>query len=229
MPSPFPGMDPYLESAPLWPPFQRHLVAGVYQLLLPSLVDNYRARVSVRNYATELVLFTSIVREPQAEEYVEIRSRGDGRLVALIDVVSILNRTTAPGRGAYLATRKHAEGARAALVEIDLLTQGRPTLDYDRAAVPPCDQCVTVTRAGAPGRYEVYTATYAKRLPKVKIPLAADDRDAVLDLQDVFRRAYDQGAFGKQIDYAAAFPPDVSASAETVAWADAMLKQAKLR
>ena len=44
MPSPFPGMDPYLEHPKLWPAFQHHLLACLYQILLPGLVDRYRAR-----------------------------------------------------------------------------------------------------------------------------------------------------------------------------------------
>jgi hypothetical protein len=229
MPSPFPGMDPYLESVTLWPSFHRQLIAGVYQLLLPSLVDHYRARVCVRNYTTELVLFTSIAREPHAEEYVEIRSRADGRLVTLVEIVSIMNRTSNSGRDAYLTTRKHAETARAALVEIDLLTQGQPTLEYDRAGVPSYDHCLTVTRPNAPGRYEVYTATFAKRLPKIRVPLAPDDRDVMLDVQDVVRRAYDQGNYARQIDYTLTHPAEVVMSAETQSWCEVLLTQAKLR
>jgi hypothetical protein len=68
-----------------------------------------------------------------------------------------------------------------------------------------------------------------KRLPKFKLPLAIDDRDAVLDLQDVFRRAYDTGGFHKQIDYAAELPKDVKLSQVSQDWLDAMLKQQKYR
>src|SRR5262249_3382411 len=49
MPSPFPGMDPYLEDDKLWSAFQHQLVGCLYQILLPSLVDRYRARVSQRH------------------------------------------------------------------------------------------------------------------------------------------------------------------------------------
>ena len=45
MPSPFPGMDPYLEHPAVWPSFHRHMVAAVYQMLLPGLVDRYRAQL----------------------------------------------------------------------------------------------------------------------------------------------------------------------------------------
>ncbi|HEV2948984.1 MAG TPA: DUF4058 family protein, partial [Gemmataceae bacterium] len=35
MPSPFPGMDPFLEDPKLWPEFQHLLVTCLYQALLP--------------------------------------------------------------------------------------------------------------------------------------------------------------------------------------------------
>ena len=63
MPSPFPGMDPFLEDDKLWPAFQHQLVSCLYQILLPGLVDRYRARVGTRTYVSEMPLFTSIIRE----------------------------------------------------------------------------------------------------------------------------------------------------------------------
>ena len=86
MPSPFPGMDPYLEAAPLWPGFQQQFVTCLYQLLLPNLADRYNPRPVRRTYHTEIVLFTSIIREEHVESFVEIRRRTDSRLVTLIDV-----------------------------------------------------------------------------------------------------------------------------------------------
>ena len=75
--------------------------------------------------------------------------------------------------------------------------QGKPTLTYSRDGLPEYDYAVTVTRSTAPDRYEIYTATLQKRLPKFKLPLAADDRDALLDLQAAFARAYDLGNFAR--------------------------------
>ena len=66
MSSPFPGMDPYLEDGSLWPMFHHQLVTSLYQILLPGLVDRYRARIAQRHYTTEQPLFTSIMREELA-------------------------------------------------------------------------------------------------------------------------------------------------------------------
>lgn len=229
MPSPFPGMDPYLENAKLWPAFQHQLLACLYQILLPGLVDRYRARVGTRAYVSEMPLFTSVLREQYAEEYIEIRNRSDGKLVTLLEVVSPANKATPAGRQAYLDARQAAVHQRAGIVEIDLVMQGKPTLTYSRDGLPEYDYAVTVTRASAPDRYEIYTATLQKRLPKFKLPLAADDRDALLDLQAAFTRAYDLGSFANQVNYQAPPPPDVPLTDAYKTWAEELLKQMKLR
>src|SRR6266545_5589158 len=102
MPSPFPGMDPYLEDDKLWPGFHHQLVGCLYQILLPGLVDRYRARVGQRHYVTEQALFTSVVREEHQEEFIEVRQRSDGKLVTLVEVVSPTNKTVPSARQAYL-------------------------------------------------------------------------------------------------------------------------------
>ena len=229
MPSPFPGMDPYLEEPKLWAPFQHQLLACLYQLLLPGLVDRYRARVGSRSYTSEMALFTSIIREEHTEEFIEVRTRTDGRLVTLVEVVSPANKTTPTGRAAYLDKRRDTLAQRAGVVEIDLVLQGKPTLNYSREGLPEYDFAVTVTRATAPDRYEIYTSTMQKRLPKFKVPLAPDDRDALLDLQAAFNRAYDLGNFGAQIDYKGSPPPDVALSCANAEFLDQSLKAQKLR
>jgi hypothetical protein len=227
MPSPFPGMDPYLEDDGLWLAFHHQLVMCLYQILLPGLVDRYRARVAQRRYATEQALFTSVVREDHHEDLVEVRQRSDGRLVTLLDVVSPANKTTTSGREAYLEKRREGRNANANLVEIDLVLQGTPTLEYSRDGLPDWDYAVTVTRSTQPERFEIYTATLQKRLPRFRLPLAADDRDTVLDLHTAFTRCYDQGGFAAKIDYKR--DPATPLADEDRRWLDDVLKQQKLR
>jgi len=220
-------MDPYLEDEGLWPPFQHQLVMCLYQILLPGLVDRYRARVAQRHYVTEQALFTSVVREEHHEDFIEIRQRNDGRLVTLLDVVSPINKTTSVGRAAYLDKRKEGRTATANLVELDLVLQGQPTLEYSRDGLPDWDYAVTVTRSTQPERYEIYTATLQKRLPRFRLPLAADDRDTVLDLHTAFTRCYDQGGFAAKINYQK--DPATQLSAQDRQWLDEVLRQQKLR
>ncbi len=227
MPSPFPGMDPYLEDEALWPVFHHQLVMCLYQILLPGLVDRYRARVNQRHYITEQALFTSVVREEHHEDYIEIRQRSDGRLITLVDVVSPANKLTSDGRCAYLERRREGKNANANLVELDLLLQGQPTLEYSRDGLPDWDYAVTVTRSTQPERYEIYTATLQKKLPRFRLPLASDDRDTVLDLHIAFTRCYDQGGFAAKIDYTK--DPSTPLNPEDRQWLQEVLRQQKLR
>ncbi|WP_020473788.1 DUF4058 family protein [Zavarzinella formosa] len=227
MSCPFPGMDPFLEDRRLWGAFHHQLVASLYQILLPGLVDRYRARVQQRCYVTEEPLFTSIIKENRQEEFIEIRHRADGKLVTLIDIASPANKMLPQGRAAYHETRKIARSCNAGIVEIDLVLQGLPLLDFSRDGLPEWDYAVTVTRSTQPDRFEIYTATLAKRLPRFKVPLAPDDRDTVLDLQAAFVRTYEQGNFCSQINYKQ--EPDVRLKPQDKDWMDGWLKQAKIR
>ncbi|MCI0680607.1 MAG: DUF4058 family protein [Gemmataceae bacterium] len=227
MPSPMPGMDPYLEDDKLWPLFHTHLVHSLYQLLLPGLMDRYRARLAERKYVVEQALFTSVVREDHREPYLEVRQRADGRLITVVDVVSPANKGTASGRRAYLDKRQEFRQQNASLVEIDLVLQGSPVQDFSREGLPDWDYAVAVTRSVQPERYEIYTATVDKRLPRFRLPLASDDRDTVLDLQAAVARSYDQGDFAKQIDYAR--DPLTRLNDTQKKWLSARLHEQKLR
>ncbi len=218
MSSPFPGMDPYLEDVALWPSFQHALITCLQEMLQPGLIERYQTRLNERRYNAQ---------GEQREEYLEIRRLRDEQVVTLLDVVSPANKTTAVGREAYLSTRQQSKAAGASLVEIDLVLQGQPMLDYSRDGLPEWDYAVTVTRATQPERYEIYTATLQKRLPRFRLPLAADDPDAVLDLQTSFARGYDRANFGGQINYREA--PVVPLSKEKRRCLDELLRAKQLR
>lgn len=50
MPSPFPGMDPYLEDPELWPDVHQRLISEMQTALNQALRPNYVARVELRVY-----------------------------------------------------------------------------------------------------------------------------------------------------------------------------------
>jgi hypothetical protein len=50
MPSPFPGMDPYIEACGLWGDFHDSLVAEIKRALAPRLPDRYVVRTNARSY-----------------------------------------------------------------------------------------------------------------------------------------------------------------------------------
>jgi hypothetical protein len=174
-----------------------------------------------------MALFTSVIREQHQEEFIEIRQRSDARLLTQVDVVSPCNETTPQGRAAYLEKRQESQGGGANLVEIDLVLQGQPMLDYSREGLPEWNYAVTVTRSTQPERHEIYTATLQKRLPRFRLPLAQDDRDTVLDLHAAFSRCYDQANLAAKIDYQR--EPPATLNDQDRKWLNDHLKQQKLR
>ncbi len=53
MPSPFPGMDPYLEAPELWPDVHHELISQIRAALNPELRPQYVARVEPRVYVSD--------------------------------------------------------------------------------------------------------------------------------------------------------------------------------
>jgi hypothetical protein len=219
-------MDPYLEAQALWPEFQHNLVACWMEVLLPSIGDRYRLRVGSRSYVNEQVLLVSVIKEQHQEEYLEVRQRGTDKLITLVDLISPTNRTTAVGRQAYLTRRTEARQAGAHVVEQDFVLQGQTCLDVAPDSGPDYDHAVTVGRARQPDRFEMYTTTVQNKLPRIRLPLASDDRDLVVDVQAVFNRCYDR-FFAGRIDYKK--DPPVLLRDGDRKWMVQMLKQAGLR
>jgi Protein of unknown function (DUF4058) len=53
VPSPFPGMDPYLEHSTLWPGVHNGLIAALQLSLAPQLRPRYYVALEERLYITE--------------------------------------------------------------------------------------------------------------------------------------------------------------------------------
>ncbi len=53
MPSPFPGMDPYLEKPGLWPDVHHSLISAYRDLLAAQLRPKYLVQIDERAYITE--------------------------------------------------------------------------------------------------------------------------------------------------------------------------------
>jgi len=222
MPSPFPGMDLFLEAPKHWPVFQHGFMDQFAQAVQKAAGDAYRVRLAQRCYVHEQVLFISVTRDEYQETYLEIRQRSTGKLVTAVDLISPGNRTTETGRKAYVARRQEVRQFGANVVELDLVLQGNTCLEVNVADLPAFDYAVSVCRARQTDRFELYTTTLSKRLPRIRLPLAADDRDTIIDVQSVVSRTYDLFFEGK-IDYAE--PPPVLLKEADARWVVETLKQ----
>lgn len=129
MPSPFPGMDPYLENPALWRGVQRRLAVYAGDVLSAALGERYFVDLAERSYVLEehdaavlLRIEEAVeVREPRlVVEDVEARE-----VVAVVEVLSPTNKVLgSAGREAYLEKRREVLRSPSHLVEIDLLRAG---------------------------------------------------------------------------------------------------------
>jgi hypothetical protein len=223
MPSPFPGMDPYLEHPDIFPDFHDSFVTYLRESLQPHLPEPYYAAIGRLAW-----IEVSERYEPLVEIYL---GRGSARrLVTTIEVLSLTNKTPGErGRDLYLRKQEEILDSQVHLVEIDLLRGGHHTtaVPFDRltAAAGSFDYHVSIHHFDNLEDYFVYPFRLPDALPTIEIPLLPGDPPVSLDLQAVFHRTYEAGPYRREIDYCAA-PPGPSLSPDLLTWAAENAKQA---
>lgn len=258
MPSPFPGMDPYIERAELWPDFHDSFITFLRGALQPLLRPKYAALMQDRLYVmeSERAIYpdigvirtrspigkssTTAVLEPDTpamfdlsdeeirEPYIQIIEPTAGnRVITTIEVLSPTNKTAGHGLDAYARKRQELWGSGVNLVEIDLLRAGEKTVRVPQRRLDPLrpwHYVVAITRR-KPFREEVYAIKLDARLPRIGVPLAPEDKDAVVDLQAVITRCWDEGPYPELLRYDE--PPPGALSQEEIAWCAALANESK--
>ena len=148
---------------------------------------------------------------------VEIHDRKRNRLITAIEILSPVNKRR-PGLQPYREKRQRLHYAGVHLIEIDLLRRGERPLAHPY--LPKSHYLVTLTRAGI-GQTQVWAMSVKDPLPVIPVPLKHPDKDTVLDLGKGMKDLYEQGAFGKSIDYSG-MPPPPAFMPEELAWMKAM-------
>lgn len=225
MPSPFPGMNPYLEQNDTWEDFHHEFLSRARAQLEAQVGPAYYVKVEVRLYIHELsaqerryfgradVAVTSPMPavEFARESWLEVRDRRDRRVMTAIELLSPGNKDRADHREAYLAKRNEILAGNIHLVEIDLLRGGeRPSIPL----LPKCDYYALVSRCEHRPSMSFWPISLRQRLPVIAVPLSGDDPNAQLDLQQALDEAYDAARYGKYIYAEEPQPPLPSADAE---------------
>ncbi len=203
MPSPFPGMDPYLEGT-LWMGIHSQLTAEIARQLAPKLRPKYLALTTER-----FVM-------------VEIRESASRQLVTAIEVLSPTNKRS-DGREEYLTKRRRILLSTAHLMEIDLLRQGQRV--PMQQPLPETPYFVLLSRAEERPISEVWPIQLGERLPVVPVPLLPPDAEVALDLQQALTNVYDLLGYDLAIDYSG--PPEISLPPVQAAWAEKCLRDAR--
>ncbi len=224
MPSPFPGMDPYLEDPDICPNLYHNLSTCIQAELQPLLPYPFFA-------ATNFRVWYESPEEEVREAYVEIRTRQERgeTLFTIIELLSRANKTPGShGRELYLRKQREVRASETNLIEIDLLRAGMHTTAVPRQfldkQIEHFDFHVSVWRHSDPGEFHVYPIRLEQILPKVAVALSHDAPPVLLDLQAAFNRAYDAGPFRRRIHYDRdrIIPP---LTPEQTAWANDLLRR----
>lgn len=212
MPSPFPGMDPYLEGS-LWTTLHHSLGTEIVRHLAPKLRPRYIA-LPVEVMASHEWTAVSI----------EIRDVQQRQLVTVIEILSPTNKRGDEIRE-YVTKRQRLLLSPVHLLEIDLLREGQRV--PMQQPLPDAPYFVLLSRAEKRPMPDIWPVSLDQSLPLVPVPLLPGDDDSLLDLQAVFTAAYDVPGYDFIIDYTQ--PPEIPLAEADAAWIDDHLRATGLR
>jgi hypothetical protein len=233
MPPQFPGMNPYLENPEIWAEVHFGLIAALARSLNAVITPKYRAAVEKRVYENSLLVgipdvsvfqrnsnpgeptrtlttvseplvITVPIAEEIQERYLEIREVGTGTVVTVVEVLSPKNKRSGEGRVKYDAKRQAVLNSTAHLIEIDLLRTGEAK---PMAGGIPSDYRLLVSRADRRPTAELYPFNLRDPLPRFLLPLQANDREPVVELQNLLEQVYHEAALELAIDCSQPVPP----------------------
>lgn len=250
---PFPGMNPYLERASLWPDVQIGLLLSIRLALAGIVAPLYYVAIEERTYIAALDLEFLLeqseslidlptpflpgvangspitvllpVSDEVRERYLEIRAAGTDRVITVIEVLSPANKAKGEGRRVYEEKRRAVLNSATNLVEIDLLRGGEPMAIYPKTQ---SDYRILVSLAWERPRSLLYPCNLPDPIPAVPVPLQKGEAAPLLSLGELLPRIYDEVRYDLRIDYAAP-PPLPALTDEQYAWLDGVLREASLR
>jgi len=254
MPSPFPGMDPYLEGY-LWPDFHHRLASRISALLATQIQPKYVARLEIsviedETFEAEIgvmypdVEIVQVQPAPQPAGGVMLAEPATAAPLTIpipqVRLVSVEIRDVAENQ---LVTsieiispvnkrepnltryRQKRERVRSAGVHLlEIDLVRRGTRVWEYARVPQVAYVVVLTRAGS-STMEVWPIKLSDPLPRLPVPLRHPDKDVVLDLPAALAGVYDEAFYHLSIDYQQE-PPPPPLSAEEQEWTRQLLSPA---
>jgi len=246
MPSPFPGMNPYLEQSDAWQDFHQSFLIHARDSLSAQVGPNYLVKVEVR----------LILHERSAEERrfvgiadVGVAAKDDRRTKSVVGALEAPVSLQLPAVEVekHLSLEIRDRKNRRVITVLELLSPSNKTPGADRddylakrrqvlagqthlveidwrrggqrpspPELPPCDYYALVSRYEDRPCVGFWPIRLRDPLPNLPIPLAETDPLVHLDLKAVLDQTYDLADYGKYIYQETPEPP---LSAEDEAWA----------
>ncbi|MFM9961863.1 MAG: DUF4058 family protein [Planctomycetaceae bacterium] len=255
MPSPFPGMDPFLEGQK-WRSFHTRLINVIGDALMPSVRPRYVIDVEENVYLARedgdlprvIAPDVSVIQKSGWMENSDgsVAVETEPALLTLPAIDSVPEH--------YLVIRSRANDDVVTVIEVLSPTNkldGRSEYLNKRDAVlhseanlveidllrggkrlptverlPHGNYFAFVTRVERRPKVEVYSWPLERRLPKLPIPLAEGDPDVWLDLQDLFNTTYDRAGYDYALNYTKPIEPPLNEA--QAQWAAEMLAKSTL-
>jgi hypothetical protein len=226
--SPFPGMDPYLESPSLWPDVHNRLInifaEQISSLLPPRYVAELETQLVIDDRindpisAVPDVTITETKPAPTRITSIYVKRIEGDELVTIIELLSPSNKRHGKDRQKYVQKLFHFYETGVHLVEIDLLRQGARV---PLVGLPKTDYLAMVSRTYDRPNCDVWPIGLREPLPVLPIPLLRPDRDMPLDLAKALRTAYERAHYERRINYNAPATPPLKSKDAT--WAAKLL------
>ncbi len=204
MPSPFPGMDPYLEEPSGWGGFHSRFINSVSDTIADAVSPNFLVNIEERVFVVPLD---------------EIRDTHSREVVTTIEVLSPFNKAAGTeGREAFLRKRRTVMASKTHWIEIDLLRAG----ERPEEVAGKSDYYALLKRGDAPPPYEAWLFDLRDPLPTIAVPLRPPFEDVPLNLKSVFNTVYARGHYADALDYSGK-PPLPRFRPADAAWANGQL------
>lgn len=238
MPSPFPGMNPFLESPDVWEMFHTHFIVEAHRRLAIAVQPHYEVQTESRLY----------IHEPSAEER-RYFARADLSIAGQYHESPSATATIAPTSNSistvmettkirYLTIRGRANSNIVTVIELlsptnkrrgsdreqflskrtELLASTSHYVEIDLLRVGPrlpFDHEVVGNYYAAVSRVEqrptigMWTWSLAEPMPTIPIPLHGPDPDVFLDLKSILDTVYDSAKFSQRI-YSQTLEPELT-------------------
>ncbi|MEL6382137.1 MAG: DUF4058 family protein, partial [Cyanobacteria bacterium J06626_18] len=237
MPSPFPGMDPYLEHPALWSEFHDRLILAIAIAIAPQLRPKYRVAIEKRTYLDDTLSLkipdvAVIESKPEVSQHVQTATTStSGR--ALTVTIPMPEEF----RERYLEIREVSTGR--VITVIELLSpknkragKGRDAYEEKRMGifssrthlieidllragksmqvleqVPFGDYQILIARQEQRPKADLHTFNLQHQIPVFLVPLQPEDEEPSLNLKILIDEVYDQAVFDLAIDYTQATVP----------------------
>ncbi len=251
MPSPFPGMDPYLENPELWPDVHNRLIAALGDELSALLRPSYYVALEERTYLEEpgeLVLVgrpdltvvdrggpeqapersrTETVVEVELPVGAEVRETFlEVRTASEGEVVTVLELLSPANKRSGTGRRMYLDKrelilSTRTLVELDLLRAGEP-MPTVRPRVRS-DYSILISRGHRRPKADLIPFGVRDPIPPFPLPLRRGEDEPAVDLGKILHALYDRASYDLRIDYEREpVPPLTPPDSE---WASALIRE----